>query len=35
MPDTERFRPILMTSLTALFDGLPLALGSGVGSSAM
>src|SRR6185312_9766332 len=27
-----RFRPILMTSLAAMFGGLPLALGSGVGS---
>jgi multidrug efflux pump subunit AcrB len=27
-----RFRPILMTTLAALFGGLPLALGSGVGS---
>ena len=27
-----RFRPILMTTLAAMFGGLPLALGSGVGS---
>jgi multidrug efflux pump len=27
-----RFRPILMTTMAALFGGLPLALGSGVGS---
>ncbi len=27
-----RFRPILMTTLAALFGGLPLALGSGIGS---
>jgi multidrug efflux pump len=27
-----RFRPIMMTTLAALFGGLPLALGSGVGS---
>jgi multidrug efflux pump len=27
-----RFRPILMTTLAALFGALPLALGSGVGS---
>ena len=27
-----RFRPILMTTLAALFGGIPLALGSGVGS---
>jgi len=27
-----RFRPILMTTLAALFAGLPLALGSGIGS---
>jgi multidrug efflux pump len=27
-----RFRPILMTTLAALFAGLPLALGSGTGS---
>jgi multidrug efflux pump len=27
-----RFRPILMTTLAALFGGLPLALGTGVGS---
>ncbi len=27
-----RFRPIMMTTLAALFSGLPLALGSGVGS---
>jgi multidrug efflux pump len=27
-----RFRPILMTTLAALFAGLPLALGSGMGS---
>jgi multidrug efflux pump subunit AcrB len=27
-----RFRPILMTTLAALFGGLPLALGHGVGS---
>jgi multidrug efflux pump len=27
-----RFRPILMTTLAALFSGLPLALGTGVGS---
>jgi hydrophobe/amphiphile efflux-1 (HAE1) family protein len=28
----QRFRPILMTTMAALFGGLPLALGSGVGS---
>src|SRR5207245_8308229 len=27
-----RFRPIMMTTFAALFGGLPLALGSGVGS---
>jgi multidrug efflux pump len=27
-----RFRPIMMTTMAALFGGLPLALGSGVGS---
>jgi multidrug efflux pump len=27
-----RFRPILMTTMAALFGGLPLALGSGLGS---
>jgi multidrug efflux pump len=27
-----RFRPILMTTLAALFAGVPLALGSGIGS---
>ena len=27
-----RFRPILMTTFAALFGGLPLALGNGVGS---
>jgi len=27
-----RFRPIMMTTLAALFGGLPLAMGSGVGS---
>src|SRR5208283_1238905 len=27
-----RFRPILMTTLAAMFGGLPLALGNGVGS---
>jgi multidrug efflux pump len=27
-----RFRPIMMTTLAALFGGLPLALGTGVGS---
>src|ERR1700744_2133495 len=27
-----RFRPIMITTLAALFGGLPLALGSGVGS---
>jgi multidrug efflux pump len=27
-----RFRPILMTTLCALFAGLPLAFGSGIGS---
>jgi multidrug efflux pump len=27
-----RFRPIMMTTLAALFGGLPLALGHGVGS---
>src|SRR5213075_2647631 len=27
-----RFRPIMMTTMAALFAGLPLALGSGVGS---
>jgi multidrug efflux pump len=27
-----RFRPILMTTLAALFAGLPLAFGSGIGS---
>jgi multidrug efflux pump len=27
-----RFRPILMTTLAALFGALPLALGSGIGS---
>ena len=27
-----RFRPILMTTLAAMFGGLPLALGSGIGS---
>jgi multidrug efflux pump len=27
-----RFRPILMTTMAALFGGLPLALGSGTGS---
>src|SRR5213075_1932843 len=27
-----RFRPIMMTTLAALFAGLPLALGSGTGS---
>jgi multidrug efflux pump len=27
-----RFRPIMMTTLAALFGGIPLALGSGTGS---
>ena len=27
-----RFRPILMTTMAALFAGVPLALGSGIGS---
>ena len=27
-----RFRPILMTTLAALFAGIPLAFGSGIGS---
>ena len=27
-----RFRPIMMTTLAALFGGLPLALGNGIGS---
>jgi multidrug efflux pump subunit AcrB len=27
-----RFRPIMMTTFAALFGGLPLALGNGVGS---
>jgi multidrug efflux pump len=27
-----RFRPIMMTTMAALFGGLPLALGTGVGS---
>jgi multidrug efflux pump subunit AcrB len=27
-----RFRPIMMTTMAALFGGLPLALGSGTGS---
>jgi multidrug efflux pump subunit AcrB len=27
-----RFRPIMMTTMAALFGGLPLALGGGVGS---
>jgi multidrug efflux pump len=27
-----RFRPIMMTTMAAMFGGLPLALGSGVGS---
>jgi multidrug efflux pump len=27
-----RFRPIMMTTMAALFGGLPLALGNGVGS---
>jgi len=27
-----RFRPIMMTTMAALFGGLPLALGRGVGS---
>ena len=27
-----RFRPILMTTLCALFAGIPLALGTGIGS---
>jgi multidrug efflux pump len=28
----QRFRPILMTTLAALFAGVPLAFGSGIGS---
>jgi multidrug efflux pump len=27
-----RFRPIMMTTMSALFDGLPLALGQGIGA---
>jgi multidrug efflux pump len=28
----QRFRPIMMTTMAALFGGLPLALGSGLGA---